>query len=248
MNTGIFITGTDTGVGKTMVACLIITYLKKHGIDVGVMKPIETGCLKTYNKLIPQDARLLKTISNTLDSISLVNPYRFKFPLAPLVTADIEGKDIDFDKIRNAFNEIKKNHPYIIVEGAGGLLVPIARQNLKHKQRVLYMADLAKYLRLPILIIIGNRLGALNHAILTVRHANSIGLKILGIILCNLKPEGMAEKTNATVLEELLNSKILFKIPYLPELIYRKKNPSLFLNMVNKINFSFPLHPFLTIP
>lgn len=191
---GIFVTGTDTGVGKTKIACLIAEDLRKKGISVGVMKPISSGGR--------QDALLLKKSANADDPLNEINPVYFKKPLAPWIAARLEKKKINFAKIYNAYKKLCRRHNFLIVEGAGGLLVPIANN--------MYMVDLAKKFNLPLIIVSRSGLGAINHTLLTINCARQRGLKILGFVLNYTKHtrKDVAEKTNPKVISKL--GKIIF--------------------------------------
>ena len=123
---GIFITGTDTGVGKTYVACGIAMTLRRKGIDVGVMKPAETGCRKRNRQLLPVDAIKLARAAGVRDALDFVNPYRFSGPLAPAVAAGLEGKRLDPSRILSCFRVLSQRHDFTIVEGAGGIMVPLS--------------------------------------------------------------------------------------------------------------------------
>ncbi|MEW6214248.1 MAG: dethiobiotin synthase, partial [Nitrospirota bacterium] len=139
MPKGFFITGTDTGVGKTVITAALIKAIGLLGLRAGGMKPIETGCLKTNfefrisnfefenTKLLPNDGMFLKEIAGMDDSIDLVTPIRFENPLAPLPASEIEGLSVDLKKIKRAYTELSKNYDVVIVEGIGGLLVPITK-------------------------------------------------------------------------------------------------------------------------
>lgn len=212
MAKGIFITGTDTGVGKTVVAGGLACALKREGLDVGVIKPVETGCIETDEGLIAPDADFLINITGVKDKIDLVAPYRFKEPLAPSVAAEIEGREIDIEKIITSYNLLTKMHDFVIVEGTGGLLVPIWKD--------LLFIDLIKSLSVPIIIVARMGLGAINHTLLTVRCARSAGIEIIGIIFNHLdnKKDGIAEKTNPNIIKRLCNIPILGIIPFIDKL------------------------------
>src|SRR5882724_8482431 len=125
MGSGIFITRTDTGVGKTFFACGLAALLKKSGYKVGVMKPAETGCDQGGGgKLVPQDAAALKEAAGCEIPLEQICPYRFREPLAPSVAAEREAIRIDIDYLMSGYGEISETHDITIVEGAGGLLVP----------------------------------------------------------------------------------------------------------------------------
>ncbi len=205
---GLFITGTDTGVGKTYVACGIAAALRSRGIDVGVMKPAETGCRLKKGELVPADALQLMKAARVKDSLSLVNPYRFRRPLAPSVAAELEGKRISMDKMLNAYSELSRRHAFMLVEGAGGIMVPLSQDKL-------YL-ELAEALNLPVLIIARPGLGTINHTLLTVAALTNRRLKIAGIVIncSNDGAFGLAEKTSPAVIEEISGVKIVGTVPY----------------------------------
>ena len=203
---GIFITGTDTDVGKTVVAAGLALVLKAQGIRVGVMKPVATGCLNFGNRLVSVDAAfLMEAAENEWTAHS--SPARYKHPVAPKVAAELEKKEIDLDQIRNAYAELEKNYDFIIVEGIGGLMVPI---NPKY-----YVTDLVREFKLPMLVVAKPGLGSINHTLLTVDAARIRGLEIKGIIF-NRVPRAnlsISEMTNPKVISELTKLPILGSLP-----------------------------------
>ncbi|MEN8182011.1 MAG: dethiobiotin synthase, partial [Myxococcota bacterium] len=136
---GLFVTGTDTGVGKTLVACALVRELRRRGHDVGAMKPVETG-VGTEG---PLDARALRAAAGDGDPLELVCPERFSLPAAPTAAARRAGREVSLEAIGRAFRTLSERHALLIVEGAGGLLVPLNAKTT--------MADLARALRLPLL-------------------------------------------------------------------------------------------------
>jgi dethiobiotin synthetase len=193
---GIFITGTDTDVGKTFVAAGIARALRARGIGVGVMKPAETGCRSRDGKLIPADAMTLMRSAETADPLDIVNPYRFRAPLAPMVAAQREGRTIKLRKIREAFRLLTKKHEFLIIEGAGGIMVPLSSS--------MSYLDLAAELRLPVLIIARPGLGTINHTLLTVMALRQRKLPIAGFVINYSRNQraGEAERTNPEVIED----------------------------------------------
>jgi dethiobiotin synthetase len=208
MSRGIFITGTDTGVGKTYVAAGIAIALKERGIYVGVMKPAETGCSMRAGRLIPRDALRLMKAAGVRDSLSLVNPYRFRQPLAPSTAASLERKKISLDKIINVYQKLSTRHEFMIVEGAGGIMVPLS-------QNVTYL-DLAEALDIPVLIVARPGLGTINHTLLTVFALLERNVTIAGIVInhANERKPGLAERTNPALIEKLSGVTIAGIIPY----------------------------------
>ncbi|MBI4209693.1 MAG: dethiobiotin synthase [Deltaproteobacteria bacterium] len=199
LGNGIFITGTDTGVGKTYIGTQVARMLKAKGIDVGVMKPIETGCGVRNGKLYPADGWKLKKAAQVDDPIELIVPIRLRKPLAPFVAAKLDRGKIDLQKIDRAYETLRKRHEFVIVEGAGGALVPI--------QEDFFMLDLAKRLKLSVILVIGNRLGAINHALLTIEAIQKRHLPFTGWILNDLQPPTEASRTNKSALKRLLSAK-----------------------------------------
>jgi dethiobiotin synthetase len=201
---GLFITGTDTGVGKTIVAAGLAASLANSGMDIGVMKPIETGF-----SLRSSDAFYLKKIAGVKDSLDSICPYRLKHPLSPFTAAKIENVSIRLERIARAYEVLLQNHQALLVEGAGGLLVPITREKM--------MADLALYLKLPVLIISRTALGTINHTLLSVEVARQRGIELAGVIFNHLGPRrGLAERTNPSVIRHFIDVPILGEIPYAP--------------------------------
>ena len=196
MGQGIFITGTDTGVGKTFVACALAAQLRASGYRVGVMKPAETGCALDDGKIVPQDARALKTAAACAVPLEEVCPYQFREPVAPSVAAEREGRQVDVDRLINIYGEISAAHDLTLVEGAGGLMVPLLGSYT--------YADFARVVKLPVLIVAANKLGALNHLLLTIEGAYSKGLTVLGYVLNSVeRVPSLAAETNREALFSL---------------------------------------------
>ena len=196
---------------------------------VGVMKPVETGCPVIGEKIIPQDALKLKETSGTEADLDLINPYRFTAPLAPDLAAKLFKATIDFNRIRDIFVGLQAAHDVMIVEGAGGLLAPAAEGRS--------MAELAIFLGAPLLIVSANRLGTINHTLLTVNCARQMGLSIKGIILNNPVDSGsdLSAKYNRLEIERLSGVPVLFETPYSPDpasapMLLKKKEVEKLLN------------------
>ena len=168
---GFFVTGTDTGVGKTVVACAIVRDLRAAGIDIGAMKCVETGVGPTG----PGDARALHAAAGASDALEEVCPQRFAMPAAPNVAAAAEGRTPDLEKIVAAYERIMTHHDAVLVEGAGGLLVPVTHG--------VSMADLARRLDLPLILVARASLGTINHTLLSREAARRRGLQLAGVII-----------------------------------------------------------------
>lgn len=196
----LLITGTDTGVGKTTVAAGLAAALQQRAIDVAVIKPIETGCAADqHGALIPADAmRLRWAAGREAVPLDVVSPFRFRAPLAPSVAAAREGRCIELAAITAAVRRVMAGAELTLVEGAGGLAVPLTPEGQT-------FADLARACDLRMLLVVGNRLGAINHARLTVAWARAHGLEVAGYVVNMLtNAADLAAETNVGVLGDLL--------------------------------------------
>ena len=200
---GIFITATDTGVGKTLVAAGLAALLRERGIDVGVMKPVSAGG--------DEDVCTLVRASGAADPLDLVSPVRLKSPLSPNVASQREGVAIDPDRIVEAFSRLSSAHDVVIVEGAGGLLVPITD--------TFSMADLGVRLGLPVLIVARAALGTINHTLLTVEAAQARGLSVLGVVYNTADPEvePIAAYTSPDVVTRITGVPSLGTLPHMED-------------------------------
>ena len=204
---GFLITGTDTGVGKTYVGCSIAAVLHRNGLRIAPFKPAETGC-KTFpgiSELVPADAVLLSQASGTDAPLERVCPYRFPLPVAPWVAAQHDGREIDPALLVSTFHELAADHDLVIVETAGGILVPLTER--------FHYGDLARELSLPVLVVAGSKLGVINHTRLTLEYLRSAGLMLLGCVLNHPYPGDQAEhvaavETNAATLRRLAGTEI----------------------------------------
>ena len=279
MSKGLFITGTDTGVGKTRVTAVLAVALRRCGWRVGVMKPVETGCLivtetcprkeqyhsnedkqaqsdrerenlvgvepcadpghpptntivgvepsqplqqQSTNSTTPQssypapflhaqDSHFLRQISGCTAPPEFVTPYMFREPLAPAIAAQHEGQEIDLDHIVRCYNALSAEHDIVLVEGAGGLLVPLTRQE--------NFLDLAVRLDLPVLVVARNILGTINHTALTVTVASQ-RCRVIGIVLNSVAAEAqdVSQSSNAEALRMWGRAPLLGQLPYVPEI------------------------------
>ncbi len=200
-----FITGTDTGVGKTYVTARLIRHLRAQGLDTVGFKPICCGSR--------EDAEILRAAADDALELNEVNPVWLRTPAAPYTAAMIENRAVDLALIRETFAALRARYSSVLVEGVGGWLVPIERDYA--------VADLAKEMGLPVVVIVKNRLGALNHAALTVQHVRGGGLECAGIVMndgasgeaaeADGEPQGIALATNRSILEDWLGVKALYE-------------------------------------
>lgn len=170
---GVFVTGTDTGVGKTVVTAALARHLHYRGLDVGVMKPAETGVDDPARP--GADASLLQWAASSTDDPTLIAPYRLRAPLAPSLAAEAESIRIDLAHLVATARSLSNRHDFTLIEGAGGLMVPLAGG--------LLVADLVVQLGLPLLIVCRAGLGTINHTLLTVHAARTMGIPLAGFII-----------------------------------------------------------------
>jgi len=203
---GIFVTGTDTGVGKTAVAAAIAGYLKRKGIDVGVLKPVTSGGVMRDGRLVSEDAELLRCASGCTAPVDDIAPYVLREPIAPSEAARLDGVTVTYERIREAFDRLSVRHDFLVVEGAGGLMVPLADD--------LLVADLAQRLLLPLVIVARPDLGTVNHTIMTCECARARGIRILGVVI-NGQPAGpgAAESSAPRLIERLSGVPLLGVLP-----------------------------------
>ena len=173
MSNGIFVIGTDTGVGKTVVSAAIVRKLVQMGCAVGVMKPVETGVQSDPPD--HTDAGRLMAAAGVRDALDLVCPYRFRAPLAPLAAASAEGRAIDVQEIIRAYAQLAERHAFMVVEGAGGLLVPMG-ENWSIRELVVRLG-------LPVLVVGRAALGGVNHALLTLECLRREGITVQALLL-----------------------------------------------------------------
>lgn len=199
---GLFISGTDTDVGKTFVTCALARGLREAGVDVGVMKPVETGVPKTG----PKDAIALRLAAGVEDDLGLICPLQYTMPAAPEAAARAEGREISLPAIDEAYAVLSERHEIVLVEGAGGLLVPFDAKTT--------MADLAARLALPILLVARTSLGTINHTLLSLEVCERRGLDVTGVVFSHATGTlSDADSANLQILREMLGERLIGEIP-----------------------------------
>lgn len=229
---GFFITGTDTGVGKTVATACLLSLYRKHGLNVGVMKPIETGVDPECSSAANSDAKFLMEIAQSADPLSEVCPVRLKTPASPYQAARMENCPIDIDRIINGFHQLAGKYDHMLVEGVGGLLVPLEPKYL--------ISDLIRDLGLPLLVVSRNTLGTLNHTLLTLRAAHEAGIEIWGVILNRTKAGGKdsIEQGHADIITELSGVPVLGEIPFLGQISEKSFTGELLDELEASLDFS----------
>jgi dethiobiotin synthetase len=208
---GLFVTATDTGVGKTEVACALVANARAAGLDVGVMKPAQSG----VEAGVPSDAERLVAAAGLHDPPELVCPYAFAPPLAPAVAARLAGVAISLERILGAARSLSARHAALLVEGAGGLFTPLTPDGT--------YADLAVALELPVLLVARAGLGTVNHVALTVEALRARHLAVAGIVLNQVGPtDDPSVPTNASEIARLTGITPLALLPYRSDIVARE--------------------------
>jgi dethiobiotin synthetase len=206
---GFFVTGTDTGVGKTVAAAALTRALVARGLRVAVMKPIASGSDPTREGLRNSDALTLMAAANVAAPYQAVNPYCFRPPISPHIAAREAGVAIDLAVLRSGFDSLAAGSDCVIVEGAGGWLAPISDSAT--------MADLAAALDLPVLLVVGLRLGCLNHALLTRESLSTRGVAFAGWIANAVDAHFDRSAENLATLTARLGAPPLARLPFLAQ-------------------------------
>jgi dethiobiotin synthetase len=205
---GLFVTGTDTSVGKTLIAGAIAKILTRKGRNVGVFKPIATGCKHKWDGLISDDTEFLAWCANSDLPLSTITPIGYRTPAAPIVSAARNGPAIDFDRIAVAYKEVCQNSDAVLVEGIGGVRVPLTEE--------FDLLDLAVEFDLPVVIVARPNLGTINHTLMTIDCVRAAELKIAGVIVngYNAVESTIAEDTAAETIAKCSGVDILAVVPF----------------------------------
>ncbi|MDV6347960.1 dethiobiotin synthase [Nitrosomonas sp. Is35] len=202
MGQGYFVTGTDTGIGKTTVSCALLRALAAQGHKVIGMKPIAAGV--ENGKW--HDVEQLLAASNVNVTRQQINPYAFDPPISPHLAAQQAGREIDLTVIQQAYQTLSAQADRVVVEGVGGFLVPVNQHQTG--------ADLARALNLPVILVVGMRLGCLNHALLTAQAIKAAGLTLAGWVANCIDPQMLAVAENIVTLEQRLDAPLLVVVPF----------------------------------
>ena len=209
---GIFVTGTDTDVGKSVVAGGLAGALRQKGVDVGVMKPVQSGGIERDGELVSPDALFMLKSSGISDELQLVNPVCLALPAAPNLAAEVAGHEIDINAIMDSYDQLRSRHEFMVVEGAGGITTPITNDYQMHQ--------LISALGLPLVIVGRPGLGTINHTILTAEFARHNEIPVIGVILNNYPledpkaEEDIVLRTNPDQIERFGGIKVLGKVPH----------------------------------
>lgn len=207
---GFFVVGTDTGVGKTRVAAALLRACGRLGYRCVGMKPVAAGAEFQNGAWVNEDVALLRAAAGVDAPMEWVNPYLFREAIAPHIAAEHKGVAIDLPRIRQAFEGLAEMADLVVVEGAGGLLVPLSDSK--------DMADLAVALELPLVLVVGMRLGCLNHALLTWEAIRGRGLRLAGWVANRVVPAMDAYEENLAALARRLPAPLLAELPHSPHM------------------------------
>lgn len=195
---GFFVTGTDTDVGKTYIATALVRHFAKQGYQTVGMKPVAAGCETVSGELRNSDVTALVAASNVKALIGDVNPYAFEPAIAPHIAAEQSGVVISMAKIKQAFDALQAQADVVVVEGAGGFRVPLNREET--------MADLAIQLNLPVIMVVGIRLGCINHALMTAGSIRATGLNLVGWVANRIDQNMPALEENIATLKAMIKA------------------------------------------
>jgi dethiobiotin synthetase len=226
---GIFVTGTDTGVGKTLVSVSLVRALVQHGLRVSVMKPIASGSVQELDGLRNADAVALAEASNVKAAYELINPYCFLPPISPHIAANEAGIPVNSAIIRHNFETLAAQADFVVVEGAGGWYAPISDSQT--------MADLPAVLNIPVLLVVGLRLGCLNHALLTRRAIAVDGAIFAGWVANAIDPQFERPAENLATLEKNLGCEPLAVFPFNPEPAAAARSGALAAQRLSLVSF-----------
>ncbi len=216
---GLIVTGTDTGVGKTVVAAALAAWARRRGVEIGVMKPVATGGRPGRGGCVSDDARTLARAARAADPWPLVTPVCLEEPLAPWTAARRAHRVIRLAPILAAFRRLAGRHGWVIVEGVGGVLVPLSRR--------VTVLDLFARLQLPAVVVARPDLGTLNHTLLTLAALRRARVPVAGVLISHARPRPrsrharVAQRTNAALLPGLAGVRLLGEWPYAPRLLAR---------------------------
>lgn len=208
MARGVYILGTDTDVGKTIVSAAILLQLRSHGYPAGYYKPISSGGVDKEGQIIGFDARFVKQVTGLEAPDELINPFRFKTPVAPHLAAGLEKQPIELAVVEANLAQLKQQYSYLVIEGCGGLMVPLTAE-------LVLQSELVKRWGIGCIVVARTILGTINHTLLTVKYAQSLGIAVAGIVFSGATGS-VPEQENIRLIRELARVPILGVLPQVP--------------------------------
>lgn len=207
MAKGVFVVGTDTDVGKTIVTAGLMHVLRRNGYNATYFKAALSGAIEADNELIPGDTKLVSEVSNLEEAYENITPYVYRTPISPHLAAKLENNPIDLDIVREKYAYLKEKYDFIIAEGSGGIVCPLIDD-----ERGLYiLGDLIKDLDMSAIIVARAGIGTINHSVLTVKYIEALGIKVRGIIINNYKEDFLCDD-NIEMIEKLTKAPIIGKL------------------------------------
>ncbi|MFC4780307.1 dethiobiotin synthase [Eubacterium multiforme] len=229
MRSGVFITGTDTEVGKTFISSLLVKGLRDYGVDAGYFKSVLSGGFYENGKLVPKDAKEVCEISGLKEDYENMVSYVLKNPYSPHLAAHVEDVDINIEKIINDYRNMMDKYEFLIVEGSGGVFCPIKIEG----DEILFSDDVIKNLGLSTILVTRAGIGTLNHTALTVEHLRDIGVDIRGIIINGYNENDIMHRSNKEVIEKLTGIKNICTVPDMDK---SNINDGVMMNLVSVLN------------
>ncbi|HUW57600.1 MAG TPA: dethiobiotin synthase [Planctomycetota bacterium] len=228
MSKAILVTGTDTGVGKTVVTAGLAAALRARGIDAGVMKVAATGCTVADGYTVSADTQFLRAVTGVTEPDWMLAPICLESPLAPAVAARRTGLPVSWKQIKQGLNDLLERHPVVLAEGVGGFLVPIDEETL--------LSDVAERLGMTVLIVARPGLGTINHTLLTIEAVQMRGLRVAGVVFCETfeDEEDGSTATNPGEIERIAGVHILGTLPFDPELSVEECRPGRLVESVEE--------------
>lgn len=214
----IFVAGTDTGVGKTIVTGLLARHFLEKGYRVATQKWVETGSVK-FSRDIDSHLKLMKRSRADYDGhLDSMMPYIFKFAASPHLACRMEGRSVKIDRIKRSLDELSKHFDVVIIEGCGGLMVPVGEKTLQ--------IDVVRKMRLPVLLVAGNRLGAINSTLLSIEALKTRGMNCIGVVFNESEKGGnsLILKDNPKIVKKMTKIPVVGSLPYMKdrELLYKR--------------------------
>ena len=207
MAKGIFIVGTGTDVGKTIVTAGLMHVLRSNNYNATYFKAALSGALEIGNKHIPGDAKLVSEVSNLEEAYENITPFIYKTAVSPHLAAKLENNPMDLDVVREKYEYLKEKYDFIVAEGSGGIVCPL----IDDERGVYTLESLIKKLNMSVIIVARAGLGTINHTVLTVRYIENLGIKIKGIIINNYKEDFLCDD-NIKMIEMLTKVPIIAKL------------------------------------
>ncbi|MBM7871512.1 dethiobiotin synthetase [Clostridium pascui] len=207
MAKGVFIVGTDTDVGKTVVTAGLMHVLRSNGYKATYFKAALSGALEIGNKLIPGDTKLVSEVSKLEEAYENITPYVYKTAVSPHLAAKLENNPMDLDIVRKKYTYLKEKYDFIIAEGSGGIVCPL----IDHERGLYSLENLIKDLNMSVIVVARAGLGTINHTVITVKYIENLGIKIKGIIVNNYKDNFLCDD-NIEMIEKLTKVPIIGKL------------------------------------